>query len=315
MTHAKHQRYTCSSGLNPKEDLDKFLTEHINYLQREKKRVKRFFKENRINGKNLETNLGELEVIIKERDDYLKKLENSIEERNEFKKSIDKYKITQKIAIELINKLTIEKNEYKEQITRLSDQNQQYQQEITTLETMRSWSGITIARQNLRIRSLEDYVESFSSLGRENSRLIRQERMPRIQQERMLRIQQERMLRIQQERMQQEINRLREETHFLSQVVGGRMIAEAINELRDDNQRLDLENQLLNQDLEIVRRLGDNRIASQNVQIRNLREQVEQYSAQLRERGIPTIPMLMREDAFLNGDNASILEGENMDIN
>ncbi|CAG8593570.1 21499_t:CDS:2, partial [Gigaspora rosea] len=108
---------------------------------------------------------------------------------------------------------------------------------------------------------------------------------------------------------------LREETHFLSQVVGGRMIAEAINELRDDNQRLDLENQLLNQDLEIVRRLGDNRIASQNVQIRNLREQVEQYSAQLRERGIPTIPMLMREDAFLNGDNASILEGENMDIN
>ncbi|RIB15876.1 hypothetical protein C2G38_2191401 [Gigaspora rosea] len=218
-----------------------------------KKRVERFFKENRINGKNLETNLGELE------------------------KSIDKYKITQKIAIELINKLTIEKNEYKEQITRLSDQNQQYQQEITTLETMRSWSGITIARQNLRIRRLEDYVESFSSLGRE--------RMPRIQQERMPRIQQERMPRIQQERMQQEINRLREETHFLSQVVGGRMIAGAINELRDDNQRLDQENQLLNQDLEIVRRLGDNRIASQNVQIRNLREQVEQYSAQLRERG------------------------------
>ncbi|CAG8567883.1 7100_t:CDS:2 [Racocetra fulgida] len=299
MTRAKHQRYTRSSGLNPKEDLDKFLTEHINYLQREKKRVERFFKENRINGKNLETNLGELEVIIKERDDYLKKLEKSIEERNEFKKSIDKYKITQKIAIELINKLTIEKNEYKEQITRLSDQNQQYQQEITTLETMRSWSGITIARQNLRIRHLEDYVESFSSLGRE--------RMPRIQQER--------MPRIQQERMQQEINRLREETHFLSQVVGGRMIAGAINELRDDNQCLDQENQLLNQDLEIVRRLGDNQIASQNGQIRNLREQVEQYSAQLRERGIPTIPMLMREDAFLHGDDASILEGEDMDIN
>ncbi|CAG8561555.1 24656_t:CDS:2, partial [Gigaspora rosea] len=100
-------------------------------VSREKKRVERFFKENGINGENLETNLGELEKIIKK--------------RNELKKSIDKYKITQQITIELITNINREKNKYKErvelfqqQITRLSDQNQHYQQEITRLEFMRN---------------------------------------------------------------------------------------------------------------------------------------------------------------------------------
>ncbi|CAG8857382.1 961_t:CDS:1, partial [Gigaspora margarita] len=51
-----------------------------------KKRVEQFFKENGINGENLETNLGELEKIIKERNDYLEKLEKSIKERIELKK-------------------------------------------------------------------------------------------------------------------------------------------------------------------------------------------------------------------------------------
>ncbi|CAG8840471.1 19842_t:CDS:2, partial [Gigaspora margarita] len=164
-----------------------------------------------------------------------------------------------------------EKNEYKVQITRLSDQNQQYQQEITRLEFMRNWSGITIADQNLQIRRLQDQVERFS-LG--------------------------------------EINRLRNENQLLSQVVSGRMIRGAINELRDDNQRLDQENQRLNQDiqrlnqdLEIVRRVRDNRIATQNVQIRNLQERVEQHSAELRERGIRTIPMFTRQEAFLEDDD------------
>ncbi|CAG8854921.1 30715_t:CDS:1, partial [Gigaspora margarita] len=41
MTRANHQRYTRSSDLTPKEGLEKFLTEHIKYLQREKKRVER----------------------------------------------------------------------------------------------------------------------------------------------------------------------------------------------------------------------------------------------------------------------------------
>ncbi|CAG8465495.1 13574_t:CDS:2 [Gigaspora rosea] len=49
--------------------------------------------------------------------------------------------------------------------------------------------------------------------------------------------------------------------------------------------RLCDENQRLNQDLEIVRRFGENTIANQNVQIRNLQNQVEIYSAELSERG------------------------------
>ncbi|RIB29387.1 hypothetical protein C2G38_2027742 [Gigaspora rosea] len=48
--------------------------------------------------------------------------------------------------------------------------------------------------------------------------------------------------------------------------------------------RLCDENQRLNQDLEIVRRFGENTIANQNVQIRNLQNQVEIYSAELSER-------------------------------
>ncbi|CAG8821096.1 45111_t:CDS:2 [Gigaspora margarita] len=271
MTRAKHQRHTRSSDLTPKEELDKFLTEHIKYLQREKKRVERFFKENGINGENLETNLGKLEKIIKERNEYLEKLEKSIEERNELKKSIDKYKITQQIAIKLIKNLNREKNEYKEQvelfqqqITSLNDQNQQYQTRLSDqnqeLEIMRNWNGIAIADQRI-------------------SRPIRQERM----------------------------TRLRYENQFLSQVVVGRAQRE-ISELRDDNQRLNNENLRLEQDLEIVRRLGDSRIASQNVQIRNLQERVEQFSAEQRERGMRTIPMLTRQDAFRHED-------DDMDIN
>ncbi|KAF0457490.1 hypothetical protein F8M41_001167 [Gigaspora margarita] len=193
--------YSRLINLTLKEKLDKFLTEYIKYLQRGKKRVERFFKENGINGENLETNLGELE--------------KNIEERNELKKSIDKYKITQQIVIELITNINRKKNEYKErfelfqqQITRLSDQNQHYQQEITRLKFMRNWSRITITDQNIRIRSLQDQIERFNLLGGGNSRLIRRERMPRRQQE--------------------IINKLCNENKLLSQVVAEEMIEGAI---------------------------------------------------------------------------------------
>ncbi|CAG8786370.1 23983_t:CDS:2 [Gigaspora margarita] len=246
MTRTKHQRHTRFSDLTPKEELDKFLTEHIKYLQREKKRVKRFFKENGINSENLETNLGKLEKIIKERNEYLKKLEKSIEKRNELKKSIDKYKITQQIAIKLIKNLNREKNEYKEQvelfqqqITSLNDQNQQYQTRLSDqnqeLEIMRNWNRIAIADQK-------------------------------------------------------RMTRLRYQNQFLSQVVVGRAQRE-ISELRDDNQHLNYENLRLEQDLEIVRRLGNSRVASQNVEIRNLQEQVELFSAEQRERGKYSLPI------------------------
>ncbi|KAF0405624.1 hypothetical protein F8M41_008919 [Gigaspora margarita] len=91
--------------------------------------------------------------------------------------------------------------------------------------------------------------------------------------------------RLQMPRCQQEINSLRNENQFLSQVVQGRMIEGAFSELRDNNHRLNQDNQRLNQDLEIMARVRDNRIAAQDVQIRNLQERVEQYSAELRERG------------------------------
>ncbi|CAG8829717.1 42659_t:CDS:2, partial [Gigaspora margarita] len=251
---------------------------------------------NGINGENLETNLGELEKIIKERKKYFEELEKIIKERNELKKSIDNNKITQKIAIQLITNLNKEKNEYKErvelfqqQITRLSDQNQQYQQEITRLsdqnyqhqqeitrlsdqnqefEIMRNLNGITIANQNIRIRRLQDQTPTRNQY-------------------------------------------LRYENQFLSQVVVEGIVGGAqreISELRNDNQRLNYENQCLDRDLEIVRRLGDSRIASQNVQIRNLQERLDQYGAELSERGISTIPMLTRQDAFF-------LEDDDMDTN
>ncbi|CAG8561575.1 hypothetical protein C2G38_2212572 [Gigaspora rosea] len=105
-------------------------------------------------------------------------------------------------------------------------------------------------------------------------------------------------------RQQEIINRLRNENQLLSQVVAGEMIEGAISELHDDNQhlnqenqRLDQDNQRLNQNLEIVRRVRDNWIASQNVQIRNLQERVEQYSAELR------IPMFRRQEAFFLEDD------------
>ncbi|RIB29399.1 hypothetical protein C2G38_2027749 [Gigaspora rosea] len=109
----------------------------------------------------------------------------------------------------------------------------------------------------------------------------------------------------------QEINRLRNENQFLSQVVGGRIIEGVISGLRDDNDHLNQDNDYLNQDnqrlyqdLEIVASVRDNRIATQDVQIRNLQERVEQYSAELRERGIRTIPMFARQDAFFfNNDD------------
>ncbi|CAG8503783.1 1244_t:CDS:2 [Racocetra persica] len=184
MTRAKHQRYTRSSDLTLKEELDNFLTEHIKYLQREKKRVERFFKENGINGENLETNLEELEKIIKERDELKECIDKLIEESNEFKKSIDENKITR----------------------------------------------------------------TFSRCG---------------------------------------------------EVIGGAQ--REISELHDDNQRL-------RQDLEVRRRLGKNRIANQNVQIRNLQERVEQS-----ERGMP---MLTRQNAFRldhNMDTDAFRLDHNMD--
>ncbi|CAG8766432.1 12518_t:CDS:2, partial [Racocetra persica] len=64
------------------------------------------------------------------------------------------------------------------------------------------------------------------------------------------------------------------------------------------------ENQCLSHNLEIVRRLDRNMIANQNVQIRNLEDRVEIYSAVLSERGMCTIPMLRKHDAFI------ILEGD-----
>ncbi|CAG8679101.1 11672_t:CDS:2 [Racocetra fulgida] len=201
MTRVKHQRYIRSSDLTPKEELDNFLTEHIKYLPREKKRVERFFKENGINGETLETNLKELEKIIKERD------------------------------------------ELKE---------------------------IMIANQNIRIRNLQDLLE--------NSRpMLHQERIP-------IGRHQDQLERNRGGR-QQEINRLRYENQFLShvvvEVIGGAQ--REISELHDDNQRL-------HQDLEIGRRLSENRTANQNIQIRNLQERVEQS-----ERGML---MLTRQNAF-----------------
>ncbi|CAG8500127.1 15181_t:CDS:1 [Dentiscutata heterogama] len=157
MTRAKYQRYLRSNDLTPKEELDNFLTKHIKYLQREKKRVEQFFKENGINGENLETNLEELEKIINERDELKERIDKLIEERNEFKKSIDKNKIIQIFAAQLIRNLHRERNQFKnlveehqQEITRLRDQNQRLSYH---LEIARNFNGITIANQNIRIRN------------------------------------------------------------------------------------------------------------------------------------------------------------------
>ncbi|CAG8763815.1 44128_t:CDS:2 [Gigaspora margarita] len=232
MTQVNYQYYyTHSTNLTPKEGLEKFLTEHIKYLQREKRWVEQFFKKNGINGENLETNLEELKKSLKKRMISLKK----------------------------------------------------------------GMNRITIADQNLRIGYLQDQIGKFSF--------------------------EERILRY------QEINRFCNENQFLNQVIERRMIKEAISKICDENHRFNQNNQHLYQDLEIVTKVYNNRIATQDIQIRNLQERVEQYSAELRERdkifltnliiflityafllGICTILIFAKQDAFFFDD-------DNMDTN
>ncbi|KAF0542806.1 hypothetical protein F8M41_004432 [Gigaspora margarita] len=97
--HKSRRRRTRSDDQTPKEHLDKFYKEHIQFLNRERKRTEKFFNENGMSVENLEIKLRELDIIIKE--------------RIQFKEEIPRLQLTQLISSDWINKLYVKKGDFK----------------------------------------------------------------------------------------------------------------------------------------------------------------------------------------------------------
>ncbi|CAG8712852.1 6451_t:CDS:1, partial [Dentiscutata heterogama] len=57
MARYRPSKHTRSNNKDPKEDLIKFLEKHVNFLQREKRRVGKFFRDNGITGEELDAKL------------------------------------------------------------------------------------------------------------------------------------------------------------------------------------------------------------------------------------------------------------------
>ncbi|CAG8830589.1 959_t:CDS:1, partial [Gigaspora margarita] len=92
------RKNTHSDNLILNDDLVRFFTGHIAFLQRKLRRTEAFFRENGITGKDLEAKLSTLKTII--------------EERDQFRERINQLQNTQMIASRIIDELNDEKRQF-----------------------------------------------------------------------------------------------------------------------------------------------------------------------------------------------------------
>ncbi|CAG8746113.1 33163_t:CDS:2 [Gigaspora margarita] len=146
MTRYRPSRYTRSNNKDPKEDLIKFLEKHVNFLQREKRRVEKFFKDNGIIGEELEAKLVVLRKII--------------DERNQNTRLIAQYQITQTIGSSIIRKLFIEKGTFKDKVCQLQLDNAELKSQLVGLQQDLHYESHL---NNRRIESLENQINILES--------------------------------------------------------------------------------------------------------------------------------------------------------
>ncbi|CAG8825371.1 14375_t:CDS:1, partial [Dentiscutata erythropus] len=135
--------HTCSDNLTPNENLERFLVGHIEFLRKEKRRIKTFFREN-----------GIIDEILKVK---LRALETIIEERDHLRAQIRQLQNTQRTANRIINELYIEKRQFLAQIRELEQENTQlrhdleYEQVINrrTINNLRNQFNILKNRENI----------------------------------------------------------------------------------------------------------------------------------------------------------------------
>ncbi|CAG8674433.1 2533_t:CDS:1, partial [Gigaspora rosea] len=131
--------HTCSDNLTPNENLEQFLTGHVEFLRRKKRRIETFFRENGITNEDLEIKLRALETIIEERDhlkEWIRQLQN-----------------TQRIVSRLISELYIEKRQFLARIQELEQENTQLRHD---LEYEQAINGRTINNFRNQVNILEN---------------------------------------------------------------------------------------------------------------------------------------------------------------
>ncbi|CAG8573839.1 13980_t:CDS:2 [Cetraspora pellucida] len=154
MAPHRSRRHTRSDNLTPNENLEKYFNEHIKFLQREKQRVERFFRENGIKGNDLETKLRELETFISDREKQIKQLEK-----------------THRSESQVINDLHVERGQFINRIQELELENRQLRQD---LEYERLLNERRIANLSIQLTNSQHREEIFSEelYNREGVRTI-----------------------------------------------------------------------------------------------------------------------------------------------
>ncbi|CAG8586764.1 2535_t:CDS:2 [Dentiscutata erythropus] len=157
-------RHTRSDNLTPNENLERFLTGHVEFLRREKRRIETFFRENGITGEDLEVKLRALETII--------------EERGHLRERIRQLQTTQRTASRLIRELYNEKMQFLARIQELEQENTQL---CRDLEYEQAINGRTINNLRNQVNTLENRENIFTAVlsnqGQVIPRLHRQEKL------------------------------------------------------------------------------------------------------------------------------------------
>ncbi|CAG8835010.1 5144_t:CDS:1, partial [Racocetra persica] len=144
-------KHVKSNNSNPEDNLKKFLGEHIQFLQRDKKRVEKFFRKNGIQSEDLKEKLNKLQKII--------------DERESLKDQISKFQITTEKSKKLIRKLRIEKQKLSIWIQQLKSKNDDLKLQIDSLKQDLQYQSMLNDRriENLQcdINILESREEIF----------------------------------------------------------------------------------------------------------------------------------------------------------
>ncbi|CAG8646888.1 14136_t:CDS:1 [Dentiscutata erythropus] len=141
MARYRPSKHTRSNNKDPKGDLIKFLEKHVNFLQREKRWVGKFFRDNGITGEELEAKLVVLQKII--------------DERNQYTRVIAQYQTTQDIRVSIIRKLFIEREKFKDKVRRLQLDNAEIRSQLEILQQDLRYESYL---NNRRIESLENQI-------------------------------------------------------------------------------------------------------------------------------------------------------------